>query len=367
MLILLPPSETKATPRRGRRLDLATLSFPELTARRESLLDDDLRDAPTLPAARLYTGVLYAALDLGTIPAAAARQIVIVSAQYGALRPADRVAPYRRQLEPSHWRETLGPVLTAAAGSGLVLDCRSAAYAAAWRPPPAIAARTVHVAVAEERDGVRRAVSHLAKRTRGEVVRHLLLTRARPRTPQRLAAAVGACFTTELEPPPRPGMPWTLTVVLHRRRFVPPGFVPPPGLVTERLVLEPLGPQHNERDYAAWTSSVAHIHATPGFGDSADPWPVPMTLRQNLGDLEMHARHFRDRDGFTYTVLDPLGGDVIGCVYIYPGAAERTAAVRSWVRATHAHLDGELDRAVADWLAGPDWPFAAVSDAPRPR
>ncbi|HEX8781296.1 MAG TPA: hypothetical protein VF728_09045, partial [Nocardioides sp.] len=39
MLILLPPSEGKAVPTRGRPLDLATLGSPALTAARESVLD----------------------------------------------------------------------------------------------------------------------------------------------------------------------------------------------------------------------------------------------------------------------------------------------------------------------------------------
>ena len=77
-------------------------------------------------------------------------------------------------------------------------------------------------------------------------------------------------------------------------------------------MLEPLGPQHNERDYAAWTSSMEHIRATPGFLDSS--WPHPMTLAENRGDLERHQQDFADRTGFTYTVLDPADGDVIGCL-----------------------------------------------------
>src|SRR5262245_58586972 len=98
--------------------------------------------------------------------------------------------------------------------------------------------------------------------------------------------------------------------------FVPPTFVPPVRLAGPGFELEPLGPQHNDRDYAAWTSSIDEIHALPGFGDSR--WPEPMTLDENRGDLERHAKDFADRSGFTFTVLDPADGDVIGCVYIYP-------------------------------------------------
>jgi hypothetical protein len=38
--------------------------------------------------------------------------------------------------------------------------------------------------------------------------------------------------------------------------FIPPHFEPPTSLVTGQFILEPLGPQHNEADHAAWTSSM---------------------------------------------------------------------------------------------------------------
>lgn len=72
--------------------------------------------------------------------------------------------------------------------------------------------------------------------------------------------------------------------------FVPKHFEPPLELIGTELVLEPLGPEHNQRDYAAWTSSIEHIRATPGLEDWS--WPHEMTLEENLADLEMHARHF---------------------------------------------------------------------------
>jgi hypothetical protein len=97
--------------------------------------------------------------------------------------------------------------------------------------------------------------------------------------------------------------------------FVPARFDVATQLETPSFMLEPLGPEHNVRDFKAWTSSIDHIRAAPGFEGRS--WPHPMTLEENLGDLEMQARHFRDREGFTYTVLDP-DRDVIGCVYIYP-------------------------------------------------
>jgi hypothetical protein len=103
--------------------------------------------------------------------------------------------------------------------------------------------------------------------------------------------------------------------------FVPSGFVVPLALATEEFRLEPLGPQHNDSDYEAWSSSREHIHTTPGWETST--WPDDRSKEDNLRDLQRHADDFEKRAGFTYTVLDPATGDVIGCVYIYPDKKEQ--------------------------------------------
>jgi hypothetical protein len=152
--------------------------------------------------------------------------------------------------------------------------------------------------------------------------------------------------------------------------FVPEDFAVPDGLIAGEFRLAPLGPQHNEADYAAWTSSIEHIRATPGFGEGS--WPREMSLADNLRDLQRHARDFAERRGFTYTVLSTGAGDVIGCVYIYPPASQGPAdgerrlhaSVESWVRADHAALDLAVHDAVAAWLER-DWPFDSVKYAPR--
>jgi hypothetical protein len=140
--------------------------------------------------------------------------------------------------------------------------------------------------------------------------------------------------------------------------FVPPGFDPPTSLATADFVLEPLGPQHNESDHAAWTSSISHIRATPGYADSRWPPPDGMSLDDNLGDLRRHAADFAARTGFTFTVLDPDDRDVIGCVYLYPYDGDGDVIVHTWVRADRAELDLPLADAVAAWLEA-DWPWQA--------
>jgi hypothetical protein len=145
--------------------------------------------------------------------------------------------------------------------------------------------------------------------------------------------------------------------------FVPSGFVVPLAFATDEFRLEPLGPRHNVSDYDAWSSSVEHIHATPGWETSS--WPDDRSLDGNLRDLQRHADDFEKRTGFTYTVLDPATGDVIGCLYIYPDRLEQSdARVLSWVRASRAELDLPLWQAVNGWLAH-DWPFESVEYAKR--
>jgi hypothetical protein len=152
--------------------------------------------------------------------------------------------------------------------------------------------------------------------------------------------------------------------------FVPLDFAVPDGLTAGEFRLEPLGPQHNAADYAAWTTSTGHIRGTPGFAGWG--WPHEMSPADNLRDLERHAQDFAGRRGFTYTVLSAGAGEVIGCVYIYPPRADgpggtgagRRAVVRSWVRADRAALDPVLYQAVLAWLER-DWPFRSIEYAPR--
>src|SRR5581483_2459782 len=109
------------------------------------------------------------------------------------------------------------------------------------------------------------------------------------------------------------GSPEPTSTIRRVAEFVPSDFDVPLGLETSEFVLEPLGPEHNELDYDAWTSSMEHIAATPGYPDGS--WPREMSPDENRADLQRHADDFRARKGFTYTVLDPASRDVIGCVY----------------------------------------------------
>ena len=253
MLILLPPSEGKAAPaRRGRPVDLAALSHPELAPTREAVLNAlirtssapgaatalglsagladevarnvELRRRPARPAIEVYTGVLYAALDYSSLTPAAKRRanrsIRVQSALWGPVAPTDRISPYRLPMSASLpgtgplagcWRPVLTPSMAELAGDGVVVDARSTTYVAAWRPRGAAARRLIAVRVFTEVNGRRTVVSHLAKHTRGLVTRWLCQAERAPRTVAAVAAVVGEHRDCDLHPDGRGG--WFLDVV----------------------------------------------------------------------------------------------------------------------------------------------------------
>lgn len=140
------------------------------------------------------------------------------------------------------------------------------------------------------------------------------------------------------------------------RPFVPPEFDVPDGFAWSQFHLEPLDAHHNERDHEAWMSSIDHIRSTPGFSEEEERnWPAPMSLESNLEDLVRHAKDFRERKGFTYSILE--GEEVIGCIYIYPDRwAGHEAWISSWVRESHAEFDDSVRATLAAWIRD-EWPF----------
>lgn len=185
-----------------------------------------LLDAPAAPVATLYSGVLFDALGLSTLDAASRRRarswIVVISALWGALRVGDRVPPYRLNMcgrlpglahLPDVWREPLDDALPAAAPRGVVVDCRVAEYATAWRPSGALAARTVVVKVVRADDPTRGESSHASKRVRGLLVRQLVTDAIDPPGPEDLPAALAAHFDVDLRRTARHGGTWELRVV----------------------------------------------------------------------------------------------------------------------------------------------------------
>jgi uncharacterized protein len=237
VLILLPPSEGKTAPAGGAPVELGSLVYAErLGELRGGLLDAlerlgrasqkkavealaispgqageiavdaALRTAPTGPAAAVYSGVLYDRLGLAGLPAKARRRVLIASALWGVVRPDDRIPYYRLSAKArlpkagpiaAYWRAALKEALPDEDGS-LVVDMRSGAYAAAWKPKRA---ELLTVRAFSVQGGNRKPVSHMAKAVRGEVARALLEAKKAPSDPDGAAAiAVAAGLEIELSP-----------------------------------------------------------------------------------------------------------------------------------------------------------------------
>jgi len=248
MFVLLPPSEGKAVPGEAAKLRLDSLVLPKLARARRGVLtalaelcagpadealaalglteglagelvhNRRLRRSGAIPAAELYTGVLYDALDLPGLAAdepaaftAANNDILIFSALWGVLRPGDCVPHYRCSggtklpgigSVDAWWKQELRGPLDALTGRELVVDLRSGAYTGMWRPGP----NSVSVRVVQERvvAGVakRTVISHFNKATKGHLVRALLLAGAEPKDASEFAeAAAAAGFEVEATGP----------------------------------------------------------------------------------------------------------------------------------------------------------------------
>ncbi|MET7472740.1 peroxide stress protein YaaA [Streptomyces sp. NPDC005648] len=256
MLVLLPPSEGKASSGRGAPLKPESLSLPGLATARAAVLDElvelcaadedkarevlglseglrgeiaknaELRTAGTRPAGEIYTGVLYDALDLASLDAPAkrraARSLLVFSGLWGAVAITDRIPSYRCSMGVklpglgalgAHWRAPMAEVLPEAAGKGLVLDLRSSAYAAAWKPKGELAGRTASVRVLHA--PTRKVVSHFNKATKGRIVRSLLASGTAPQGPAELVEALRELgYVVEVEAPEGAGKVWTLDVLV---------------------------------------------------------------------------------------------------------------------------------------------------------
>jgi len=182
VLILLPPSEKK----------LPT-------------------EKPT-PAMNVYAGVLYQALDWSSLSPAAKKRgetsLAIISAKYGVVRPSQRIESYKEKIDNKAMREpvaaALDPIKT-----GLIVDCRSSTYKTVWHAPVDI---TVEVRVSTVVEGVRTVVTHMSKKTRGEIARWLLQSRSLPKTPEDLYAIVSEKYPCALTPSDG-AEPWILEVI----------------------------------------------------------------------------------------------------------------------------------------------------------
>ena len=244
MLILLPPSEKKTRPSEvgAAALDLEAMSLPQLGEARETMLRAAQRtaagtdaaerlgvpaSAPELvgrmlhleqePAAAplaVYSGVLYDQLEAGQAPVEG-RDVLIQSALFGLVDAfRDRIPAYRLSAGStlsrlgkagSWWGRQLRPLAQelraehAESGSPLMIDCRSGGYRSMMAMRSGDGVRVLEVAPVQERDGVRKVISHEAKRYRGLVTRVLLGLERAPATADEVVDALGSGLGAGLE------------------------------------------------------------------------------------------------------------------------------------------------------------------------
>ncbi|WP_395137645.1 YaaA family protein [Armatimonas sp.] len=259
MRILLPPSEGKTDPHRGTSLELASLSFPELSEPRRLVLDalttlcttdpcgacatlgltsnqsaevvrnQHLWSAPTAPAWQIYSGVLYGQLDAASLTVAQrtrlAGRVWIASALFGFVGFTDRIPAYRLSSETTlpgigslarFWRDSLTPLLLRVDESELIVDLRSGSYVKLGPLPDSMAQRAVATRVLQKMPlGPPKLITHFNKATKGRILRAVAQHPGKLRTLDDLAqliATLGADVI--LIPPTRTGQPQQLDIIV---------------------------------------------------------------------------------------------------------------------------------------------------------
>ena len=163
------------------------------------------------PAIEVYTGVLYAALRWSALTKAQQKLgqscVAIISAKYGVVRPLDPIEPYKEKIKNKKMAAQVADVLDDAE-SELIIDCRSSTYQTVWQSPVAI---TVEIKVFTKIDGEKKVITHMSKKTRGEVTHHILKSAKVPINPLELETFVSQQFECELIEGSKK-KPWVLEV-----------------------------------------------------------------------------------------------------------------------------------------------------------
>ena len=211
LLILLPPSESKATGGSGLPWHRRRHAHPTLARQRAFVaqaLQETLRTqvvdpelifgvgglhldravragltldtAGTKAAVQRYTGVLYGALDWPSLDVEERRRgdasVRIVSGLWGLVAPRDQIPDYRLKMSAAlpglgtlsrWWKPSLTAVIGQVAAGRVVWDLLPIEHAAAWDPIGV--ERTTVSFLAEGK-----AVSHWSKLLKGAFTRHLL-------------------------------------------------------------------------------------------------------------------------------------------------------------------------------------------------
>lgn len=219
MIVLLAPSETKTPGEKAGGVDLDSMwngttlrnarrtvgdALVKVSARDDALdilkvgpnvahmVADNMSlwDNPTSPAYRIYSGVLYDAMDAPhwtkDMRHQAKDHVFVQSALWGLIDINDQIPAYRLSMDTdlpgvgklgAMWKKALNKPMDDVCHGQLVLDCRSGAYKKAWLPTAKTrrdrAIEIVDVkAVRYDDEGRLKVVSHWAKHYRGVIARH---------------------------------------------------------------------------------------------------------------------------------------------------------------------------------------------------
>jgi cytoplasmic iron level regulating protein YaaA (DUF328/UPF0246 family) len=226
-VLLLPPSELKApAPDKGPAWEEARKSarynsFPELDTYRQMVIrglqgalerrrgleqmfevrgealeeaiavNRRILKAHTLPAHRLYRGVMYEAMDWDSLAARPKarlnKQSLIFSGLFGIVRPTDRIPPYKLKMSANlgglvgkvvnFWRVAVSEILRRELKGKVVWDFLPDAHKRAWDDSGEILARhQVKFVKRVVRSGVAewKTISHHSKALKGSLVRYLV-------------------------------------------------------------------------------------------------------------------------------------------------------------------------------------------------
>lgn len=226
LLILIPPSEGKASGGDGPPLDIDSLSFAALNPTRlriakglaqisgrprssKKLLgvkgaalekanaeNASLEESPILPAIGRYTGVMYDSISFQSLDRTAReafdRSVVIMSGLFGILQPSDMIPAYKLKMGAAllrHrtcaaiWKPLISSELAATAGYGVIWDLLPGEHRAAWNPLAVPHEARFTVKFAERTAGGQlKTVTHLSKLLKGALLRHLVSNSAEAST-----------------------------------------------------------------------------------------------------------------------------------------------------------------------------------------
>ena len=139
----------------------------------------------------------------------------------------------------------------------------------------------------------------------------------------------------------------------------------PTGLTADSFVFEPLLTKHIDIDYDAVIESQAQLQAW-----SQSDWPKDnFTKYNNWVDLARHQKEHKEREAFTFTIVNAEKSTCLGCIYINPldnalqqlSSGQKAAQVTHWVRSSvlGTELEEQISKALISWVKK-EWNFATV-------